>query len=485
MKKVLRLIYSLLFALILYQFFLRFSLWNFKELNSDHAIHILMGESFDWGKDWYYWGQNRLGSFIPLIGSLFIGLGLNSFTALGVTQSILSLLIVLLLRLSIRSHLVFLAATAVVLLPIYPFWMQVTTGHPYLSQILFNLLLLACFGSQALKNRSKAILLPLLAMLSLWASELSLAFLLAIVLVEYKALWQIIKEQAIPVIISTAVGFSFLYFAKSNAVSVASYARLFTSPQNVLSALSDHLHGFNSALLFDTNMPFNGLLIWAYIVSFCICGILYFKRKRWALAGLKGKTKTLILAAVISFILIILANWSQQMGNPLRYYTYSYILLALGFLTFLDQSAKKLPGVSILAMLVGALTLNASIQFNNDFETGSPDRITKQEAELLITKLSQELPSEESISVIGSYWNTYLIDALSEQIIAIPHKGAQIRDYRNLDQIRVNKYFILIGNDWLDTFPLKIEQHQLKLTMVKSYANLGKIKYALYKRSFP
>ena len=482
MKKALLLIYSLLFALILYQFFLRFSLWNFKGMNSDHAIHILMGESFDWGKDWYYWGQNRLGSFIPLIGSLLIGLGLNSFTALGVTQSILCLLIVFLLRLSIKSHVVFLAATAVVLLPIYPFWMQVTTGHPYLSQILFNLLLLACFSSQALKNRSKAILLPLLAMLSLWASELSLAFLLAIVLIEYKALWQLIKEQAIPVIISTVVGFSFLYFAKSNAVSVASYAKLFTSPQNALNALSDHLHGFNSTLLFETNMPFNGLLIWAYLLILSLFGLLSFKRE---LLGVTGKTKTLILAAAISFLLIILANWSQEMGNPLRYYTYSYILFALGFLTFIEQSAKKLPGVSILALLLGALTVNASIQFNNDFETGTPDRITKQEAKQLIKKLSQEFPSEESISVIGSYWNTYLIDALSEKFIAVPHQGAQIRDYRNLPDIRANKYFILIGNDWLDAFPLEIEQHQVKLTMIRSYLSLGEIKYALYKQSLP
>lgn len=75
MKKLIFIISSLLFLFISYQFYIRFSLWHFKGLNSDHAIHILMAESFDYTKDWYYWGQNRLGSFIPMLGAIFIYLG--------------------------------------------------------------------------------------------------------------------------------------------------------------------------------------------------------------------------------------------------------------------------------------------------------------------------------------------------------------------------------------------------------------------------
>ncbi len=163
MKKASLVLSTLFLAFILFQFGMRFSLWNFAGLNSDHAIHILMAESFDWTKDWYYWGQNRLGSLMPLIGSLLISLGFGSFDAMGLTQIFLCLSLLLMVRSFVHSSWVFVGATAVLLLPIFPFWMQVSLGHPYLGQLFFNLLFLVIFSAKKLSLRAKAILLPLAA----------------------------------------------------------------------------------------------------------------------------------------------------------------------------------------------------------------------------------------------------------------------------------------------------------------------------------
>jgi len=171
------------------------------------------------------------------------------------------------------------------------------------------------------------------------------------------------------------------------------------------------------------------------------------------------------------------------MGNPLHYYAYPYILFALGFLTKLDQFSAKLPATKILALILGAFTLNASVQFNHHFKTGAENRITRLEAEILIRKIEKELPGEESISVIGSYWNSYIIDALSDNFIAIPRKGEYIRDYRNLLEVQSNSYFVLIANDWLAEFPLQITEHAVELNQVKVYPSQGDIQYALYRRA--
>jgi hypothetical protein len=479
MKKLILIISSLFFLFIAYQFFIRFSLWHFKGLNSDHAIHILMAESFDWSKDWYYWGQNRIGSFIPMLGALIICLrGGDSFNALGLAQISIIIGILFFLKELVQTRFSFLALATITLAPIYPFWLQLSLGHPYLSQLFFNLFLLVCFYSKKLSSRHKALILPLLAVLSVWASELSAAFLLALAIVEFKALLKILKAQPLWLSLSFIIGLSFLYFAKNAAVTIQTYSTLFASPAEIFEELKNLSTDFTRILLFDSNKPFNSLLSWVYLIHLSLLAVFWRKFK----LSFSSASKVFLLATLLSFILILLSNWSKEMGSPLRYYTYSYILLAIGSITCVDALAQKFPLSPGMAVIIAAFTFNASIQFNHRFNTGSFDWITRTQSEILVSGLKQEFPHEKSISLIGSYWNTYLIDALSEQVISIPHKGANIRDYRNLDQVLANRYFIIVGNEWLDEFPAELHQHGVNLQRLKVYPDLNEIRYALYKR---
>lgn len=38
--------------------------------SSDNAIHVLMAYDFEFPTDLYYWGQDRLGSLIPMLAAI-------------------------------------------------------------------------------------------------------------------------------------------------------------------------------------------------------------------------------------------------------------------------------------------------------------------------------------------------------------------------------------------------------------------------------
>lgn len=85
--------------------------------------------------------------------------------------------------------------------------------------------------------------------------------------------------------------------------------------------------------------------------------------------------------------------------------------------------------------------------------------------------------------MLGSYWNSYLIDGLPENFLAFLREGAYIRNYRNLDQVLANQYFIIVANEWLNDFPAELYQHGINLKRLKVYPALDKIRYALYERT--
>lgn len=83
---------AVLVFLIIAISFRTFSTLFYPALNSDHAITILMGHSFNLPHDWYFWGQDRMGSLIPMLSYPFINL-LNADAV--VTESLVHYLILI------------------------------------------------------------------------------------------------------------------------------------------------------------------------------------------------------------------------------------------------------------------------------------------------------------------------------------------------------------------------------------------------------
>ena len=158
-----------------------FSVWTTPHLNADQAIHILMAERFDVARDAYYWGQDRLGSLLPALGAVLVALGVPSLDALAWVQLGVLLASGLVWLRLLRNPVLGALGFAAMLLPVFPFHESVAIGHPYLAQQFFGLLWLSVLdrGAGTQGGALRALGLPLLGLAALWASELSLPFLVA------------------------------------------------------------------------------------------------------------------------------------------------------------------------------------------------------------------------------------------------------------------------------------------------------------------
>ena len=73
--------YTLIFILIILSF-LCYSSNFYTLLTSDDAIQVLMIHNFQLPHDLYFWGQDRYGSLIPMLGQIFYkGLGFSPLTS--------------------------------------------------------------------------------------------------------------------------------------------------------------------------------------------------------------------------------------------------------------------------------------------------------------------------------------------------------------------------------------------------------------------
>ena len=125
-----------------------FSVATNPHLNADQVIHALMAERFDWSRDAYYWGQDRLGSLIPFLGSVLTTLGLDGLTAMVWVQAAVLLGCGALWAWLVRDVLLAVLGWSALTLPPYPFYELVNIGHPYLSQFGVGLGLLALLERQ-------------------------------------------------------------------------------------------------------------------------------------------------------------------------------------------------------------------------------------------------------------------------------------------------------------------------------------------------
>ncbi len=470
-------ILGLIGLMIFSLFFFNFSLWHFPELNSDHALHILMAEDFHFGKDWYYWGQNRLGSFLPFIAHLLTYLGLSAFNAVGIAQLLLLAGSLTALRVLIKNPWWFLAGAAVLALPIYPFWMQLSPGHPYLTQSFFLLLFLALLYADGISAQRKAWFLPFIFFLALWSSETSVAFLGALLLVYLKDILPAVKKHWLGLSLSSLVGVLFILVIKNQATKVAGYHQLFAAPDQVWLSLQKHLKEFDSLLRFSANKPFNARLFYFFTLLLLLnLGLGMTRKTRPSKISL-----VFLLTGVFSYFLIHLSGWNAQMGMPFRYYTFSWIFFALGLLLWSEAQIPKFFRIPLSIGLIASIGY-AAWYFNSAFETGSEGRIRRQEAEMLISEIEKEVGDLNLVSVIGTYWNSHLIDALSPEITAIPHQGEQLRQGRLIAKNQARSRFLLIRNGWLDSFPDQIEQWGMLLQMDSQPVKYGELEYCWYRR---
>lgn len=270
-----------------------------------------------------------MGSFLPLVGSLLVHLGFSSLVAAGLVQALMLSAIAFLVYRLYGPSIWSIAALCALLFPIYPFWMQISLGHPYLAQLLLGLLFLLLLKSYKQLRFSGWLSLGILAFLGIWSTELHLGFLLAALFVYIPISRQLKWQDWLALGLSLVIGALFFYQAKAHAVDVKQYAQSFANWSQIQESFQMQWASILSLLSFSSSKWFNAVLLYIILVlSFVLTWL--GMRKRLAFSK---QTKVLLLAGLISFVMIHSSHWNHLMGLPMRYFTSAYIWFILGLIS--------------------------------------------------------------------------------------------------------------------------------------------------------
>ncbi len=168
--------------------FRAFALYRIPAFNSDHAVHVLMAQDLKLPDDLYYWGQNRLGSLLPILSYFGVKiLSLSPIVAVSSVQYLLMLIGFLSFCSILSSNFSKLTLALVWFLPAATFTSTIEAVQPYTPQFatigcaLAFLHQLNIYKSNIFWKRGLLIIGSLISLcLSLWISEQSIIIVLIV-----------------------------------------------------------------------------------------------------------------------------------------------------------------------------------------------------------------------------------------------------------------------------------------------------------------
>ncbi|MBK9046610.1 MAG: hypothetical protein IPL74_07875 [Bacteroidetes bacterium] len=452
---------AVLVFLIIAISFRTFSTLFYPALNSDQAIIILMGHSFQLPHDWYFWGQDRMGSLIPMLSYPFI----KYFHADAIlTESLVHYMILIAGYFAMASFInkpVYRLALAIFwFLP--PFRMADLLLLSF--GIQYSIIAILCFYSLKI-NRHEGELsiqqllnwyLPLgiTAIIGVWVSDL---ILISVILLLFSMLFFkkegissiLLKNRMGLVIISllTITGYMFISYIKSTGLR--NYYSELGSFSNIIESLSIFFNSLYQILIFKGNEPFTS--VYSYLIIILIFYFIYSVKK--SLPGDKFLKRFFILDFLVIFMAIISTKWTLDNGVPRRYFVCTYISAGMAILLYLDSTTfrfKKYFNIFLITtLLIGGLGTIYNLRYI------WPGTLKPRVEEL------KELKQLGKAGIIGDYWNSYVCAIVApDSIIATPHQESQVRNLLLPEQVLNQPNIYLVQDWWLESFPDTITQFQ-------------------------
>lgn len=466
-------LYYLFLAIILVPVFWLFgdyyAMHSFPGYNSDHAIHAMMTQDFLISKDLYYWNQNRLGSFIPMFGAVFASFGISAINSVVLVQYILLTSIFLFISDLLKNKWLSLPLVLIVFLPHSSFINQVLAGHPYLAQFFFICLILwMMIRRDRIGEKTFYFTIPLLFGFAIWSSEISLASAIVFAAVFFKDIKPAFKK---PNIVYPLVGLSlsvgFIAYAKAFSYKTTDFDTKLISLEDNIIGLKKVGHFIWETATFSTNKPPNTYLFYSLVLLLLL--VLVFSRS----VKIGKITKFFFWSAIGSFILVTLANWWMVSSYPLRYFAFSFFQFLLALIFLVDDLKAKKWAFYIPISAIAICVAFSGLYLTKYFSLKVPDRATKEEM--------LEISNMGDFGILGSYWNTYAIDAYSKQIEATPNEGYAVRHKRGVEKVFENDSIMVIKNGYKKTLPDTIIEFNKILVKTGLNKELGQLEYAFYK----
>lgn len=445
--------------------FLYYSALCFKGYNADLGIHLLMAEDLSLPRDLYYRGQDRLGSLIPIVAHFFVLFGASALVAVSIAQYLLLAACFFFLRPFFQPPWQGILLAAALFMPNWAFLEQVLVGHPYIGHLFFLSGFLYLYFKAPLHNQAlRFFLLALLACLALWASEMAVVNFLIFALVYRKKLFAALKQKQVWISagVGTILGLTFLTTAKVSGTHTANFYHFLANGDQILVAIKRLFGSVYEQAVFAGNKPPARFLFW---VMFLLTVNVLMRRRR-----IPQLAKFFLLSATGMLVLVLLSYWPVINDYPLRYYTPAFLQLLFFFILMGKNSSVLQKGLTITAVALSGYT---GLYVLHNFSLEVDDRLNREEM-VHFTKLGK-------IGIIGSYWNTHAVDALSTEVVATPYDGHYNRMYEKIPQVLAQDTIVIIRNGFLETLPDSIVQFDRPLKRIGPIERLHEFEYAYYR----
>ncbi|OYU96011.1 MAG: hypothetical protein CFE21_06260 [Bacteroidetes bacterium B1(2017)] len=447
---------------------------NYYFFNSDQAIHVLMLNNFEWPADAYYWGQNRLGSFLPILALPFYKLfHAHPLWILGILNYTFLLVSFWILQKYIKSLWGNLVLLAILFFPHPSYYYILLIGHPYAAQIfclslsihffiLFTNAFLESFTNPTSREYSYGVSFIAFSFLSIWINELSamvylgfFLFLYPLVIGSDRFFNYLLKERKsllklwVYAIGSLVLGVLFIVYTKAYAYSDPSYGRIFITTLSTIIEQGGYLGNqlLNIVLLRNHHSIFQCV----FYFSFTISVVLILKKKG---------TDVLFKTLLISSILLFFVYWNYRSHFDVKYYIPIYVAAFAWIAYHLNSFSQVKQGVLFLAI---AIPLFLS---NTDYIS-----ITRSDKSTLgMYDQANLIPAGVAY---GEYWDVYrLSGATAGRIQGVSNNDWDFRNRHKLDSLKMFDRWFFYSKNLPDSLK-QIGSEQVVLTDIK-VRNTGK-----------
>lgn len=321
-------------------------------------------------------------------------------------------------------------------------------------------------------SRKLAAALPLTIGLAIWSSEISLAAAAVFVIVFYTEVKICFKKRNLIYAGLSFIGtFAFIAWAKAIAKKTNDFNTNFTSLNNLMEGFDKLLHYFVECATFSSNKPPNAYLFYGIIVLVLL--LILFRKS----VQLSRRSKFFLYSSILSFLLIVLSSWWNVSNYALRYFTFSYLTALLFFISIVADNQKHYLKLLLPLTLVVSFSGWSGIYLLTSFSAELPHRPTPKEM--------HEIAGMGDFGIIGTYWFTYAIDALSEDIETSPFNTWAIRNPNGFEKVFEKDSIMLIRNQFLKELPDTSLQFGHKLLKISPNQKLGRLEYAFYEEIKP
>lgn len=462
-------------------------------LNSDNAVTILMIHYFKLPKDLYFWGQDRMGSLIPLIGQIPLKVfNLSALTSESVVHYLILLLGFLAFSYFLRSYILKIIFSIIWFFP--PMRLidvtQLSFGIHY-SLIAITCYLIDYYQKEKIQNNpllSHLILsiITLILILSIWVSDMALIsvfILLAIQLYFYLKEYNFSlnlfnKKEFYYALIGFIVGYIFIHYAKSTSpvrIDYTTFSDLNTIKQTIIIFRNSILDFFK----FKANEPFTS--VYSYFVLIIMILLFSHINKISLNSNIRKWFLFFMFDAAFLLAIILISNWTFLNGVPRRYFTSTYISLSFSILLLIDNLHVSKKQFNILSIILMITVLIGGVGALYNIKYIWPKTMTPR------VEFSREFEKLGKIGVIAEYWNSYITSCTNPNLIkATPHDSTwAVRNYEIVEEVFQQENIYIIRDMWLQSFPDTVVEFGRVLLKDGNEFRIGDCNVCKYKKQIP